>query len=136
MVAGAAGAAQGTATLALLLFVMLYAMFFFFRDGDKILHKIFYYLPLSDADEDLMLHRFVSITRATVKGTLMIGIIQGALAGFAFKVAGLDGAAFWGTMMAILSVVPGVGPALVWVPVPGALSLLPLWACQRALVRP
>jgi len=116
LVAVASKMTAGTAAVILNFFVMIYAMFFFFRDGDKILHKIFYYLPLTDSDEDQMLHRFVSITRATLKGTLMIGIIQGALAGFAFKVAGLDGAAFWGTMMAILSVVPGVGPALVWVP--------------------
>ena len=83
-----------TAVFLLNLFVMVYAMFFFLRDGEKILEKIFYYMPLSDEDEALMLQRFASITRATVKGTLVIGIIQGALAGFAFWVAGIDGAAF------------------------------------------
>jgi predicted PurR-regulated permease PerM len=105
-----------TAVFLLNLFVMVYAMFFFLKDGEKILEKIFYYLPLSDEDEELMLHRFISITRATVKGTLVIGIIQGALAGFAFWLAGIDGAAFWGTIMAILSIVPGIGAALIWVP--------------------
>jgi predicted PurR-regulated permease PerM len=98
------------------LFVMVYAMFFFLKDGEKILEKILYYLPLSHEDEELMLQRFSSITRATVKGTLVIGIIQGALAGFAFWLAGIDGAAFWGTIMAILSIVPGIGAALIWVP--------------------
>jgi predicted PurR-regulated permease PerM len=73
-----------TATFLLNLFVMLYAMFFFFKDGHKILERIFYYLPLSDEDETRMLARFTSITRATVKGTLVIGVIQGALAGIAF----------------------------------------------------
>jgi predicted PurR-regulated permease PerM len=105
-----------TAAFLLNLFVMVYAMFFFLKDGEKILEKIFYYMPLSDEDEVLMLQRFTSITRATVKGTLVIGIIQGALAGFAFWVAGIDGAAFWGTIMAILSIVPGIGAALIWVP--------------------
>jgi predicted PurR-regulated permease PerM len=112
-------ASRMTATTALFLlnlFVMVYAMFFFLRDGEKILEKIFYYLPLRDEDEGLMLQRFASITRATVKGTLVIGIIQGALAGFAFWVAGIAGAAFWGTIMAILSIVPGIGAALIWVP--------------------
>ena len=46
----------------------------------------------------------------------MIGAIQGALGGIGFFFTGLDGAAFWGTMMAILSVVPGIGSALVWIP--------------------
>ena len=105
-----------TAAFLLNLFVMLYAMFFFFRDGHKILERIFYYLPLSDDDETRMLARFTSITRATVKGTLVIGVIQGALAGLAFWVAGIDGAALWATIMTILSIIPGIGAPLVWVP--------------------
>jgi len=105
-----------TAAFILNLFVMLYAMFFFFKDGKKILERIFYYLPLSDEDETGMLARFSSITRATIKGTVVIGIIQGTLAGIAFWMAGIQGAAFWGTIMTILSIVPGIGAALVWVP--------------------
>src|SRR5215470_11570915 len=105
-----------TAVFLLNLFVMLYAMFFFFRDGDKILERIFYYTPLSDEDETRMLTQFASITRATVKGTLVIGVIQGTLAGIAFRVAGIEGAALWGTIMTILSIVPGIGAPLVWVP--------------------
>ena len=98
------------------LFVMLYAMFFFFRDGHRILERIFYYTPLSDEDETRMFTQFASITRATVKGTLVIGIIQGGLAGIAFWVAGIEGAALWGTIMTVLSIIPGIGAALVWVP--------------------
>jgi len=105
-----------TAAFLLNLFVMLYAMFFFFRDGHKILERIFYYTPLNDEDETRMLTQFASITRATVKGTLVIGIIQGGLAGIAFWVAGIEGAALWGTIMMILSIIPGIGAALVWVP--------------------
>ena len=63
-----------------------------------------------------MLEQFTSITRATLKGTLLIGIIQGTLAGLGFWLAGIDGAAFWGTLMAILSILPAVGAPLVWVP--------------------
>jgi predicted PurR-regulated permease PerM len=106
-----------TAAFLLNLFVMLYAMFFFFRDGHKILERIFYYTPLSDEDEARMLGQLASITRATVKGTLVIGVIQGALAGLAFWVAGIEGAALWGTIMTILSIIPGIGAPLVWVPV-------------------
>lgn len=105
-----------TANLLLNFFVMLYAMFFFLRDGDYILERILYYIPLHHEDEVRMLQRFTSVTRATVKGTLVIGALQGALAGIAFWAAGIDGAAFWGTIMAILSVIPGVGSALVWIP--------------------
>jgi predicted PurR-regulated permease PerM len=105
-----------TAAFLLNLFVMLYAMFFFFRDGHKILERIFYYTPLSDEDETRMFAQFASITRATIKGTLVIGIIQGALAGIGFWAAGIEGATVWGTVMTILSIIPGIGSALVWVP--------------------
>jgi len=105
-----------TAVFLLNLFVLLYSMFFFLRDGGTILNKLLYYMPLKDEDETLMVQRFVSITRATVKGTLVIGLIQGTLAGLGFWVAGIDGSAFWGTIMVVLSIVPGIGAALVWVP--------------------
>ena len=116
LVAGASKIGAGTATFLLNLFVMMYAMFFFLRDGRVILEKIFYYMPLEHDDEELVLQRFTSVTRATIKGTLVIGVIQGALAGIGFWVAGIDGAAFWGTIMMVLSIVPGIGAALVWVP--------------------
>ena len=95
---------------------MLYAMFFFLRDGGMIIERIFYYTPLDHEDEMRVLERLTSVTRATIKGTLVIGMIQGALAGVGFWFAGIGGAAFWGTIMTVLSVVPGIGAALVWVP--------------------
>ena len=116
LVAGFSQFTAGTAAFLLSLFVMVYAMFFFLKDGEKIIEKIFYYMPLSHEDEALMLQRFSSITRATVKGTLVIGVLQGALAGLGFWAAGIGGAAFWATVMAILSIVPGIGAALIWVP--------------------
>jgi predicted PurR-regulated permease PerM len=111
-----ASATKGTVTFLFLLFVMLYAMFFFLRDGDAMLRRMLSYSPLSGDDDQRLLERFVSVARATVKGTVVIGIVQGTLAGLAFAVAGIHGAAFWGTLMAVLSFVPGVGTALVWVP--------------------
>jgi predicted PurR-regulated permease PerM len=116
LVASATDFTAGTAVVLLNLFVMLYAMFFFFRDGKQIVKRILYYMPLSHVDEMLLLERLTSVTRATIKGTLVIGIIQGALAGLGFWVAGIDGSAFWGTIMAVLSIVPGIGAAIIWVP--------------------
>ena len=116
LVVGVGDLTTGTAGFLLDLFVMLYAMFFFFRDGGTIVAKIFYYMPLGHDDEELLLERLTSVTRATIKGTLVIGIIQGTLAGVAFWLAGIEGAAFWGTVMTVLSIVPGIGAALVWVP--------------------
>jgi len=116
LVTGVSRMTAGTAAFLLDLFVMLYAMFFFLRDGRQIVQKIFYYTPLGNADEMRVLQRLTSVTRATIKGTLVIGVIQGTLAGLGFWVAGIGGAAFWGTLMTVLSIVPGIGAALIWVP--------------------
>jgi predicted PurR-regulated permease PerM len=105
-----------TVNFILMFFILLYTMFFFLIDGNQLLEKILYYLPLEDKDERRMLDKFTSVTRATLKGTAVIGILQGGLAGFAFWVVGIPSAVFWGTIMTVLSVIPGIGSALVWVP--------------------
>jgi len=96
--------------------VLLYTMFFFLTDGPQMVKTLLTYLPLADSDKDRLLGRFVSVTRATLKGTILIGIAQGTLGGLAFSVVGIEGALFWGTMMIVLSIIPGIGSALVWVP--------------------
>jgi len=106
----------GTVNLLFMLFIMLYTMFFFLMDGQKLIEKILYYLPLEDHDEQRILNKFTSVTRATLKGTAVIGLLQGVLAGSAFAVVGIDSAVFWGAIMAVLSFIPGIGSALVWVP--------------------
>jgi predicted PurR-regulated permease PerM len=99
-----------------MVFIMLYTMFFFLMDGHVLIEKVLYYLPLEDHDERRMLDKFTSVTRATLKGTAVIGILQGGLAGLAFAVAGIPSAVFWGAIMTVLSIIPGIGSALVWVP--------------------
>ena len=109
-------ATLGTTTFLFQLFLMLYAMYFFLTSGPAVHDRILYLVPLRSADEERLLDRFVSVTRATIKGSLVIGVLQGALAGLSFAVFGIPGAAFWGTVMAVLSIVPALGAALVWVP--------------------
>jgi predicted PurR-regulated permease PerM len=116
IVGGLSQATLGTANFVFMAFVFLYTMYFFQMDGDRLVRKILYYLPLNSEDEGLMMSKFTSVTRATIKGTMLIGILQGGLAGGAFAVAGIDNAVFWGTVMAVLSIIPSVGSALVWLP--------------------
>jgi predicted PurR-regulated permease PerM len=116
LVNSVAAATRGTASFLLSTFVMLYAFFYFLLSGRELLEKVLYYIPLEPEDENLMVEKFLSVTRATLKGSLVIGIVQGLLAGAGFAVAGIEGAAFWGTVMAVLSIIPAVGTGLVWVP--------------------
>jgi predicted PurR-regulated permease PerM len=106
----------GTVNFLFLTFIFLYTTFFFLIDGIKVLEKVLYYLPLKDRDERRMLNKFTSVTRATLKGTAVIGLVQGGLAGLALWTVGVESALFWSVVMFLLSVVPGIGSALVWGP--------------------
>ena len=109
-------ATTGTIQFLFMLMIMLYSMYFFLMDGGKLIDLILYYLPLEDHEERRLLDKFSSVTRATLKGTAVIGILQGGLAGLAFAVVGIPSAVFWGTLMVVLSVSPGIGTGLIWVP--------------------
>jgi predicted PurR-regulated permease PerM len=107
---------RATAVFIFHFFVLLYTMYFFLTGGPGLLRTVLAYLPLTEADKQRMLEKFVSVTRATLKGTILIGAAQGMLGGLAFWALGVDGAIFWGTVMTVLSIIPGVGGALIWVP--------------------
>ena len=112
-------------------FLYLYTMYYFLKDGPAMLSRVRSFLPVADEDQDRMFDKFLSVTRATLKGTFLIGLAQGTLAGMAFAVAGIEGAVFWGTIMSLLSVIPGLGTAVVWVP--AAIVLLIVGHAGRAI---
>jgi predicted PurR-regulated permease PerM len=96
--------------------IMLYVMFYFLSMGEVLLRKILYFLPLDDNNEQKLLKRFTSVARATIKGTLIIGVMQGAICGIAFAIAGIHGPVFWGSVMAVMSIIPAFGTAIIWFP--------------------
>ncbi len=97
-VTGLSHITEGTVSFFFLTFVLLYAMFFFLMYGDKLLHKILYYFPLTDDQESMILNKFTVVTRATLKGTFIIPGIQGSVAGLAMAVAGIPYTVFWGLL--------------------------------------
>jgi predicted PurR-regulated permease PerM len=123
---------RGTLALIVDFFMMLYAMFYFLIDGRRYLDSILRYLPLREAEQNEMLQRFVSVTRATLKGTLLIGIVQGTLGGVMFAILGVPGAVLWGLLMIVLSLLPVIGGAMVWVPAAIVLAAQGEWI--KALV--
>ncbi len=101
----------------LVLFVLtLYLLFFFLRDGDRIIETLIRALPLGDPRERRLFSRFALVSRATVKGTLVVGIVQGTMGGLAFWILGLGAPVLWGVVMAIFSMLPAVGSFIVWGP--------------------
>lgn len=111
-----ASSGQDTARVLIQFFIMLYALYYFIRDGKAILKKLMHLLPLGDQHERELFKRFVSTTRATLKGTLLIGAIQGIIGTVAFLICGIPAALFWGIIMVVLSIIPGIGATIVMVP--------------------
>jgi predicted PurR-regulated permease PerM len=106
-----------------MLFIMFYTLFYFLKDGKRMLSRLMHFSPLGDTYEKMLYKQFTSTTRATLKSTLIVGGIQGLLGGILFLFAGIDGALIWGTIMVVLAIIPAVGPPLVLIPA-GIMSLI------------
>ncbi|HEX5390250.1 MAG TPA: AI-2E family transporter, partial [Burkholderiaceae bacterium] len=98
------------------LFITLYLAFFMVRDGDAIAHTLRNALPLPMVHKRELFRTFATVLRATVKGHLVVAMVQGALGGVAFWALGLPASLLWAVLMALLSLLPVVGSGLVWLP--------------------
>ena len=106
----------GAANFIFQFFIMLFTMYYFLVYGKDYLSKLLFSLPLNSEDEKRLLEKFTSVTRATLKGTFIIGAIQGAMGGVAMWIAGIPNTLFWGVIMAVFAIIPAIGPAIVWLP--------------------
>lgn len=96
--------------------VALFALFFFLRDGEHAVEALRDWVPLSRAESGHVLGRLGDTVRATTFGTVTVGAIQGVLGGLMFWWLGLPGPVLWGTIMALLALVPVLGAFVIWVP--------------------
>ena len=124
----------GTQTLRLIAktLVMLYLLFFLLRDGARVGASVMRALPLGDAKEIFLYGRFAGAVRATVKGSIVVALAQGAVGALLFAVAGVPSPILWGMVMALFALIPGIGPAIVWLP--AAIILFAMGATGSAIV--
>lgn len=97
--------------------LMLYLTFFFLRDGNNLKELMVRALPMGDTRERHLFAKFAEVTRATVKGNLVVAMTQGALGGIIFWILGIPAALLWAVVMAFASLLPAVGAAIIWAPV-------------------
>ncbi|KQM18750.1 AI-2E family transporter [Novosphingobium sp. Leaf2] len=97
--------------------IMLYLSYFLLRDGKRYGEMVVTSLPLHTDTRDSLVENFLRVVRATMRGTVVVAIVQGVLGGLLFSVLGIEGALIWGVMMGFFSLFPAVGTAIVWVPV-------------------
>jgi len=108
---------QNTAQFLIGLGIMLYLLYFLLRDGVQLAQKISLAMPLGDTHKRLLLRKFATVVRATIKGNVAVAAVQGALGGLVFWVSGIQGPLLWGVVMGVLSLLPVVGASLIWGPV-------------------
>ncbi len=128
----ALSAGQNAVRFSVMFFLMLYLLFFVLRDGDEMLNTITRAIPLGEARERALLSRFATVSRATIKGTLVVGLVQGTLGGLIFWALGFQAAVFWGVVMVAMSMLPVVGAGLIWLP--AAIVLLTGGAYIKAMI--
>lgn len=97
--------------------IMLYLLFFLLRDGATLSQKIRIAIPLQESHKRHLLGKFTTVTRATVKGNIIVAAVQGLIGGLTFWGLGIHAPVLWGVLMAFLSLLPAVGAGLVWGPV-------------------
>jgi predicted PurR-regulated permease PerM len=112
--------------------IALYVMFFLLRDGDRVGHAIRRALPFEESVTHRLVDKFVAVVRATIKGSVIVGLVQGGLGALTFWLVGVPAALLWGLLMALTSLLPALGPAIVWVPV--AVYLLATGAIWQGVV--
>lgn len=112
--------------------VMLYLTFYLLRDGRSLIGKIADVIPLAAANRVILADKFIVVIRATIKGTFVVAMIQGALGGLIFWLLDIPGALLWGVIMAAFSLVPAIGTAFIWAPV--AVYLLATGSFWQALI--
>lgn len=107
---------QNSARFIFQFFLMFYTLFFFFRDGEKILLRFMHLSPLGEKYERMLYKSFTSTARATIKSTFIVGGVQGALGGLIFWITGVPGALILGVLMTALCLIPAFGAFIIWLP--------------------
>lgn len=97
--------------------VMLYLAFFLLRDGRQMAERLEESIPLRPGLRRPLLDKMVTVIRATIKGSLVVAILQGLIGGVIFWLLGVGGALLWGIAMAFFSLLPAIGTGLIWAPV-------------------
>jgi len=114
--------------------IMIYLLFFLFRDGEELGEKIRHAIPLSEEYKNQFVEKFAAVIRATVKGNIIIALVQGTIGGVTFWLLGIEAALLWGVMMTIFSLLPVVGASLVWGPAAIWFAVNSMWLQTGTLI--
>ena len=112
--------------------LMLYLLFFFLKDGKSIMRAIVNTIPMGNVRERQIFDRFALVSKATLKGTLVVAVVQGLIGGILFALVGIPAALLWGVAMTLLALLPVGGSAIIWAP--AAVILFAQGAVTEAII--
>jgi predicted PurR-regulated permease PerM len=116
MVTQTASLLTSLSSLLLNFVLMIFSMFYFFKDGEKIVERVGEISPLPTIHENQLFKKLGSMVKAIMLGVFLTAIAQGFVGGIGFAIAGISSPVFWGAAMAFFSLVPMIGTAVIWVP--------------------
>jgi predicted PurR-regulated permease PerM len=99
------------------LFIMIFIMFFLFRDGKELIGKVESLSPLKKPHYHKILKKFDEVIYAVVFGQIIVALIQGGVGALGLFILGVRSPLFLGLVMAFLAILPVVGPPVVWLPI-------------------
>jgi len=97
-------------------FILVFSMFFFFKDGRSFINLILKVSPLPERYSHEILDKFKQVSLAMMYGIFLTALAQGVLGGVGLGLAGIRNPIFWGTAMGILGMLPIGGSAFIWLP--------------------
>ncbi len=107
---------QNSVVFIVMAIIMLYTLYYFFKDGKRMLKRLGHISPIGSEYEDMLYDRFTSTVRSTLKSTVIIGGIQGLLGGLLFWITGIQGVLIWSVIMVIIAILPALGTPLILIP--------------------
>ena len=96
--------------------LMIFTMYYFFKDGELIIHKTKRLMPLTENQISVTFKQLHDVVQATMYGGVVVALIQGLIGGILFACMGIPSPVFWGAIMAFLSVIPYVGAFIIYIP--------------------
>ncbi|WP_338866596.1 AI-2E family transporter [Myxococcus stipitatus] len=103
--------------LAINMFLMMVAMYYFFLDGRRLVSEVTGLIPLERRYLDAFAREFTDVAYAMVYGNTITALIQGAVGFVGLLISGVPHAGVWGAAMVLVALVPVGGTALVWGPI-------------------
>ena len=105
-----------TAEIALHIVISLFTLYYLLKDGKKFRERLMELSPLKKSEDEKVLEKIKVAVTSIIRGSIVVGVVQGVLTGVGFELFGIPNAVLWGSVAVLAAIIPGVGTAIVNIP--------------------